>query len=108
MGGPIDPCLLTPEGGFRVAVPTSVIPYASVMGNPAAAANSASSSVEALSAAERHRRSEARRLCTSCWERVWGLAADDVAFGPVLVGGIASRCWWSQSRGWRIGVRAVG
>jgi hypothetical protein len=58
-----------------VAVPTSVIPYASVIANPAAAANSLSSSVEALSDAERHTRSEAKWSGCRSWSRTSAISA---------------------------------
>ena len=61
---PIEPCLISPEGGLSVAKPTSVIPYPSTIGNPAMAANSVRSSVETLSApgAADPKRGEVARL----------------------------------------------
>jgi hypothetical protein len=67
IGLPIEPCLISPEGGFSVANPTSVIPYPSTIGKPAAAANSLSSSVETLSAPARHIRSEQKSPGRRSW-----------------------------------------
>ena len=74
---------MSPEGGFSVARPTSVIPYPSSIGMPASAENSASRRSGTLSAPARHTLSDARSSGVTSWSRTRAVRAAGIIASAV-------------------------